>query len=118
MAALQNGEAISWDLATHIEKSETVDLSKEDKRYIPDGALTALSKLSDSIVAQQKVTLRNQEEKSDSRMKAWRCLPVIQQNVILFGGIDEDDQVSKEPTEEIYFILGYQNGAQLDQYFK
>jgi len=118
MAALQNEEAIVWNLATHIEKSETVDLSKEGERQTPDGALTALSKRSDRIVAQQKVTLRNQEEKSDSRMKAWRSLPVIQQNVILFGGIDEDDQVPKEPTEEMYSILGCQNRAQVDQYLK
>ena len=80
--------------------------------------MTALTKLSMSIVKQQEAAIKNQEEKADNRLKSWRRLPKIQQNVILLGGIDENSNIPTEPTEEMLSILGCQNGAQVDQYLR
>ena len=64
------------------------------------------------------MTIRTQEEKTDARIKAWRRLPKIQQNVILLGGVEENGTIPEEPTEEMFSILGCQNGAQVDQYLR
>ena len=36
--------------------------------------------------------------------------------MILQGGIDENGEIPLDPIEEMLSILGYQNGAQVDQY--
>ena len=77
-----------------------------------------MTKLSASMIKHQEAVLKAQEENSDSRMKAWRRLPKIQQNVILLGGVEDDGTVPDEPTEEMLSILGCQNGAQVDQYLR
>ena len=82
------------------------------------GALTAMTKLSESIIEHQKSVLRMQEDKQDNRLKAWRKLPKIQQNVILFGGVADDGTVPTECTEEMLSVLGSQNGAQVEQYLR
>lgn len=54
-----------------------------------DGAITAMTKLSECMVKHQEAVLRNQEEKKDTRLKAWHKLPEIQKNIILLGGVDD-----------------------------
>ena len=61
---------------------------------------------------------KHKEEKTDSRTKAWNRLPMIQRNVILLGGVEDDGTIPEEPTEEMLSILGCQNGAQVDQYLR
>ena len=70
-----------------------------------------MTKLSESIIKYQEAALKVQEEKSDARIKAWRKLPKIQQDVILLGGVDENRKVTDEPTEEMLSVLGCHNGA-------
>ena len=82
------------------------------------GASVALSKLADSICTYQQATIRNQAEKDDNRLKAWRRLPKIQQNIILLGGVDDQGAIPEEATEEMMSILGCQNGAQVDQFLR
>ena len=77
-----------------------------------------MTKLLESIIKQQSATLKSHEAKADSRLKAWNRLPKLQQNVILLGGIDEDLNVPTHPTEEMFSILGCQNGAQVEQYIR
>ena len=48
-----------------------------------DGAVTAMTKLSESMIKHQEAVIRSQEEKSDPKLKAWNKLPAIQQNIIL-----------------------------------
>ena len=83
-----------------------------------DGAVTAMTKLSESMIKHQEAVIRSQEEKSDPKRKAWNKLPAIQQNIILLGGVDDAGTVPDSPTEEMLSILGCQNGAQVDQYLK
>ena len=80
--------------------------------------MNAITRLSDSMIKHQEATIRNQEEKSDSRFKAWRRLPKITQNIILLSGVDENGEVPPTPTDDMYSILGCQNGAQVNQYLK
>ena len=80
--------------------------------------MNAITRLSDSMIKHQEAALKNQEEKSDSRVKAWRRLPKITQNIILLAGIDDNGEVPTTPTEDMYSILGCQNGAQVNQYLK
>ena len=82
------------------------------------GATTAMTKLSEALTKYQEVAARAHEEKSDVKLKVWNRLPQIQQSIILFGGIDEDNEVPSTPMEEMLAILGCQNGAQVDQYLK
>lgn len=80
------------------------------------GAITALAKLSESVIAHQKLALQAHEDKQDNRLKAWHKLPKIQQNVILFGGLEDGGSIPKEYTEEMFSVLGRKNGAQVEQY--
>ena len=77
-----------------------------------------MTRLSDSMIRHQEAALRNSEEKSDMRMKAWRRIFKIQQNVILLRGMDEDGAVPIDPTAEMRSLLGCQNGAQVEQYLR
>ena len=51
-----------------------------------DGAISAMTKLSESLVRNQEAALKASEEKVDNRLKAWEKLPKIQQDIILLGG--------------------------------
>ena len=82
------------------------------------GAATDMTKLSEALTKYQEAATKVQEEKGDVRQKAWNRLPQIQRNIILLGGIDEDNEIPTNPTEEMLVILGCQNGAQVDQYLK
>ena len=44
---------------------------------IPEGTVTAITKLSDSMIAHQQLLIKIQEEKTGARVKAWRRLPAI-----------------------------------------
>ena len=77
-----------------------------------------MTKMTASMIKHQEAALKVQEEKSNSRMKAWRQLPKIQQNVILIGGVEVNGIVPDKPTEEMLSIMGFQNGAQVDQYLR
>ena len=78
-----------------------------------DGAITAMTKLSECMVKHQEAVLKHQEEKKDTRQKAWTKLPAIQKNIILLGGVDDQGSVPDHPTKEMLSILGCQNGAQV-----
>ena len=80
------------------------------------GASLVMTKLAESMTKQQAAALKAQEEKGGSHLKAWKKLPTIQQYIILLGGVEEDGTVPTDATDEILCILGYQNGAQVDQY--
>ena len=54
--------------------------------------------------------MKAQEEKGDYRVKAWKNLPKIQQDIILMGGIEEDDAIPQMATDEMLAILGCSNG--------
>ena len=58
-----------------------------------------MMKLSACMIKHQEAELRFKEEKSDTGLKAWKKLPKIQQNVLLFGGVEEDGNVPEECTE-------------------
>ena len=77
-----------------------------------------MTRLSDSMIRHREAALRNSEKKSDSRMKAWRRIFKIQQNVILLRGMDEDGADPIDPTAEMRFVLGVQHGAQVEQYLR
>ena len=67
--------------------NETVDLT--DQRAPPKdptGALTALTKLSECMTKHQETVTRAQDEKKDSRVKAWNKLPNIQRECDPFRG--------------------------------
>ena len=121
---LQDEDTLEWEAQTRksiFPPTQTFDLNNSSQSSSPqlhDGAMTALTKLSMSIVKQQEAAFKNQEEKADTRLKSWRRLPKIQQNGILLGGIDENSNIPTEPTEEMLSILGCQNGAQVDQYLR
>ena len=67
------------------------------------------------MVRYQEVIIKSQKEKEYRRFKAWSKLPRIQQNTILLVGIDPKENIPTEATEEMMSILGYQNGAQVEQ---
>jgi len=71
MAALQSREVMAWDLATAPQPTTTkpVGTPIEPRSDISGDTLTALSKLSESLISTQNATLRNQKVKSDSRTK-------------------------------------------------
>ena len=124
MVNVQNETTVDWEKATRLQLLGTpkprteIDLTNKDSSDLSAGAISAMTKLSASMIRHQEATLKAQEEKSDSRLKAWRRLPKIQQNVILLGGVEDDGTVPDEPTEEMLSILGCQNGAQVDQYLR
>ena len=70
------------------------------------------------MIRYQEAALRSQEEKSNSRIKACKRLPKIQQNVILLAGVKDDGTVPDGMTEEMLSILGFQNGVQVEQYLR
>ena len=124
-STLQDQATVDWEEGTRslIEEPKvapTVDLTTTgvDNSVISAGALTAMTKLSESMTKYQEAAARLQDEKSDVSLKHWNKLPQIQKNIILLGGIDENNDVPAEPTEEMLAILGCQNGAQVEQYLK
>ena len=90
---LQDEDTLEWEAQTRksiFPLTQTFDLNNSSQlssSQLHDGAMTALTKLSMSIVKQQEAAIKNQEEKADTRLKSWRRLPKIQQNVIPLGGI-------------------------------
>ena len=93
-------------------------MTQKLKREEGAGVATAMTKLAESIIVHQEASLKLKEEKTDQRTKAWSRLPMIQKNVILLGGVEEDGTIPGVPTEEMLAVLGCQNGAQVDQYLK
>ena len=77
---------------------------------IPSGAMTAMTKLSECMVRHQEAVTKVEEERKDTRLKAWLKLPTIQKNVILLAGVDEQGLIPTEPTDEMLSILGCANG--------
>ena len=70
------------------------------------------------MIKHQEASIKAHEEKSDSRLKAWRRLPRIDQNSIALIGVEEDGIVPDEPTKEMLSITGCQNGAQVEQFLR
>ena len=123
MQPIDDTEALSWEkttceVALQSEKNAFIDLSGAHTAGMKSGTITAMTKLSASMIAHQAASLKKQEEKDDSTLKAWRRLPKLQQQVILLGGVEEDGTIPTETTEEMAAILGYQNGAQVDQFLR
>ena len=94
IASLQDEETVQWE--TEVQKvveptpapRDTVDLTEqaEMRGGNTEGALTALTKLSECIAKQQEAATKAQDEKKDPMLKAWNKLPHIQNNIILLGG--------------------------------
>ena len=82
------------------------------------GALTAITKLSASLVKTQERSIELQREKDDPKIKAWKRVAERHKNVILFAGIDEHGDIPTEPTDEILTILTSINGADACQYLQ
>ena len=80
------------------------------------GDAPAMTKLLEALIRYQEAAAKVQEEENEVKLKAWNSLLQIQWNIVLIGGVDEDNGVPTKPTEEMLAILGYQNGAQIDQY--
>ena len=80
--------------------------------------MMVVTKLANDMIKHHEVQLRSQEEKGDSRVKAWKKLPIMQRDVILLGGIEEDDIILKVTTDEMLAMLGYHNAPQVDQYLR
>ena len=125
IATLQDDATILWDNTTKDEclpppKKVTLDFTNTSTSSSGshDGTISAMTKLSACMIKHQEAELRFKEEKSDTRLKAWKKLPKIQQNVLLLGGVEEDGNIPEECTEEMLSILGCQNGAQVEQYLR
>ena len=133
MIPLQDDETIAWEMETRGLIAQTdsfapqaIDLNGETTARRTDPQMPqvqgytsdAMTKLADSMVRYQEASLKNQEEKGDSRLKAWKKLPKIQQNIILFGGVTDQGEVPEEATSEMMSILGCQNGAQVEQFLR
>ena len=65
------------------------------------GALIAMTKLSEAMTRYQEASVKVQDTKADTRLKAWAKLPQVQKNIILLGGVKEDGTYDKEVTEEM-----------------
>ena len=127
---LTDEETIAWEKSTRINVTPTEDQPRtltetqeneeraSSNATLSDNASTAMTNLATSLTRYQEATIKAQEGKSDNRLKAWKRIPKIQQDIILFGGIDEQGDVPSEPTEEMMTILGCQNGAQVEQYLR
>ena len=119
MGNLLDAETIQWEqevAKTVLPKQtpSTIDLTSNPNNQgvlNQDGAITAMTKLSECMVKHQEAVLKNQEDKKDTRLKAWHKLPEIQKNIILLGGVDDQGPVPSQPTEEMLSILGCQNDA-------
>ena len=117
MSPLPDDETIAWENETRglIAEAKSfalqvIDLNKDTPARRTDPqmpqvqgyASDAMTKLADSMVRYQEASLKNQEEKGDSRLKAWKKLPKIQQNIILFGGVtDQGDILEEEAISEM-----------------
>ena len=93
VSSLQDEDTVQWEiealemLVPKEKEPATVDLTgRGDGLVEPTGAITALTKLSESMAKHQEAVVRAQDEKKDPRLKAWNKLPNIQKNVILLGG--------------------------------
>ena len=78
--------------------------------------MTAMTKLSESMVKHQEAVTRAQEERKDTRLKAWTKLSSIQKNIIILARVDEQGSFPTEPTDEMLSIFGCSNAGQVDQY--
>ena len=126
VSPLQDEMTLTWetetrDLIDPHPNTPTQEVQANGNRtdlQMPDmqaGASEAMTKLADSLVRYQEATLKSNKEKEDRRIKAWRKLPQIQQNIILLAGMDKEMNVPTEATDEMLSILGCQNGAQVEQ---
>ena len=82
------------------------------------GALTAITKLSASLVKTQERSIELQKEKDDPKIKAWKKVALRHKNVILLAGIDEHGDVPLDPTDELLTVLTISNGADACQYLQ
>ena len=122
MAPLQDPACLEWESATDIKKGPSVPPVVTEAATTGTarsaGSDVVMMKLAESITKHNEVSQKWGEEKADPRLKAWRKLPKIQQNIIIYGGIEEDSSIPEEATEEMLSILGCQNGAQVEQYLR
>ena len=82
MQPIEDDAALAWEKATREEalqiKTKTaVDLTGTNTYGMTNGAITAMTKLSNSMIAQQTVALKKQEENDDTSLKSWRRLPKL-----------------------------------------
>ena len=122
MNSLQDADTIEWETST-LSSIFPTPAPAAANSGLPNstadaGAISAMTKLSESMIVHQKAALKHQESKDDNRTKAWNKLLRIQQNVLLLGGIDPQGTVPTEITEEMLSVLGCSNGAQVKQYLK
>ena len=75
-----------------------------------------MARLADSIVDTQEAALEASRVKDDPMLKARRKVPQLSKNAVLYGGVEEDGTIPKEPTEERIFILTISNGADAHTY--
>ena len=73
------------------------------------GAMTEMTKISESMTRYQEAAAKVQEVKANSRLKAWNKLLIFQQHINLLAGVYSNIVVHKEPTEKILAILGCSN---------
>mmetsp|Transcript_4429 Transcript_4429/g.5653 ORF Transcript_4429/g.5653 Transcript_4429/m.5653 type:complete len:741 (+) Transcript_4429:65-2287(+) len=123
---LNDPETRAWEMSTRSEISDESSIAANtDPLSSPtpttpgsDAAAIAMNKLADSMTTQQETQQRLQEEKNDTRLKAWRKLPTVQKSIILGAGINRQHQIPEEPTEELLIMMGVSNGAQVGQYLQ
>ena len=99
---LQDEETIQWqkEVTTKNISNPTADLTKtlpHHNSFNQNGAITTMTKLSECMVKHQEAALKNQEEKKDTRQKAWHKHPEIQKNIILLGGVDDQGSIPDHP---------------------
>ena len=75
MQPIDDTEALSWEKTTRevvlqTKKNAVVDLSGAHIAGMTNGAITAMTKLSASMIAHQAASLKKQEEKDNSTLKA------------------------------------------------
>ena len=106
MKSIEDTESLAWDKTTrtdvlgYYKDIFPIDLTTSDRgSRMTDGAITAMNKLSASMIGHQAATLKKQNEKNYTNFKAWHQLPRLQQQVILLGGVEEDGTVPEETTE-------------------
>jgi hypothetical protein len=124
-APLTDAGSMAWERTTEREcisanlTTATMNPNSSPPHHAVDsGAITAMTKLSESIIKSQEAAAKNQLDRDDNRKKSWKKLPKIQQDILLLGGVEEDGHIPTVPTEEMLSILGCQNGAQVDQFLR
>ena len=80
---------------------------------VPNGASNAMTNLSNSMIRLQEAKLDVKKEKEDPRIKAWKKILTMQQNLILNSGVNEQGLVNTDPTDKCISIISTTKGAQV-----